>query len=126
MLARLMPLLLHAKAAAISGVVLIGATGALVGVSTQRDVTTVAAEHASASPSMGGARHATPEPWESREPSSPVRSLSVAKAADACASQTAAAVAQIQRVDSAFTLLRADLMKLRAPRAERTVDPPAA
>src|SRR5205814_8555822 len=122
MLARLMPLLLHAKAGAISGVVLIGATGALVGVSSQRVVTTVAAERASASRSASSARHATPEPSESPERSSSPKPLSVTKAADACTSQMAALASQIQRVDSAFTLLRSDLMKLRGTHAESALE----
>src|SRR5438105_5357977 len=122
MLARLMPLLLHAKAGAISGVVLIGATGALVGVSSQNVVTSVAAAPASASPSALSARHATPEPSESTERSSSPKPLSVTKAADACTSQTAVLGSQIQRVDSAFTLLRSDLMKLRGTRPESALE----
>src|SRR5438046_2101523 len=123
MLARLMPLLLHAKAGAISGVVLIGATGALVGASSQRVVTTAAAEHASASPSASSARQTTPEPSESPDHTpSAAKPLSVTKAAEACTSQTAAVASQIQRVDSAFTLLRSDLLKLRGTRPESALE----
>jgi len=41
MLGKLLSLLLHAKSGAISGLFLLGATGALVSVSTQNGVTTI-------------------------------------------------------------------------------------
>src|SRR5207248_8378124 len=111
------------KAGAISGVVLIGATGALVGVSSQRVVTTAPAEQFSASPSALSAPQTTPEPSESPDQApSAAKPLSVATAADACTSQTAALAPQIQRVDSAFTLLRSDLMKLRGTRAKSALE----
>jgi acyl-CoA synthetase (AMP-forming)/AMP-acid ligase II len=51
MLEKLLSLLIHVKAGAVSGVVLLGAAGALVSVSAQNGVTTITITQASPSPS---------------------------------------------------------------------------
>ena len=125
MLGKLLSLLLHAKAGAISGVFLLGATGALVSVSAMNGVTTITITEASASPSASASPRAVhtekPEPSESPEPSaSPNLPLSP-QVVSACTDEATAIAFQIQRVESAFSGFNADLMKLRGTRAAATI-----
>jgi len=126
MLAKLISLLLHAKAGAISGVFLLGATGALVSVSAANGVTTITVTQASPSASANtGVNHsesASPKASKSPKPSSSPDPLSPAKPADACADQAKANAFQVQRVDSAFQGFHTDLMKLRGQRAVVTIE----
>ena len=126
MLAKLISLLLHAKAGAISGVFLLGATGALVSVSAANGVTTITVTQASPNPSAsantGVNPSASPKASKSPKPSSSPDPLSPAKPADACADQAKANAFQVQRVDSAFQGFHTDLMKLRGQRAVVTIE----
>ena len=124
MLAKLISLLLHAKAGAISGVFLLGATGALVSVSAANGVTTITVTQASpsASANTGVNPSASPKASKSPKPSSSPDPLSPAKPADACADQAKANAFQVQRVDSAFQGFHTDLMKLRGQRAVVTIE----
>ena len=122
MLAKLLSLLLHAKAGAISGVFLLGATGALVSVSAQNGVTTITITEPSASPSASAHPSASPSASRSPKPSSSANPLSSPKAADACTDQAKANALQVKRVDSAFSTFHTDLMKLREVRDRATVE----
>ena len=123
MLAKLISLLLHAKAGAISGVFLLGATGALVSVSaTTNGVTTITVTQASPSPSTSAAVAAnsakpskSPEPEESSEPTPATAAAPVAPTA-ACTDEAAAIAAQVKRVNTAFTTFHTDLQALRGTR----------
>ena len=128
MLGKLLSLLLHAKSGAISGLFLLGATGALVSVSTQNGVTTITITQASASPSASASASAHPSasasPSASVSPqlSSSPNSLSSPKPADACADQAKALAFQVQRVDTAFKGFHTDLMKLRGTRSVADIE----
>jgi hypothetical protein len=117
MLAKLLSLLFHAKAGMLSGVLLLGATGALVSASTSNGVTTVTIGQASASPSSAVTTTAThsPKPSRSPEPSeSPKLSSSTSSA---CSDAAKALSLQVQRVDQAFSGFHVDLMHLRGTRS---------
>ena len=124
MLAKLLSLLLHAKAGAISGVFLLGATGALVSVSAQNGVTTITITEASPSPSASARAHPSASPSASRspKPSSSPDLVSLPKAADACTDQAKANALQVARVNTAFSAFHTDLMKLRDVRDRATVE----
>ena len=119
MFEKLLSLLLHAKAGAISGVFLLGATGALVSASTQNGVTTIVFTEPSASPSASARLAPSGSPKPSSSPS-----LSSPKTADtaACADEAKALALQVQRVDSAFKTFHTDLMQLRSTRAKATIE----
>jgi len=126
MFEKLLSLLLHAKAGAISGVFLLGATGALVTVSAQNGVTTITLTDPSASPSASASPHpsasASPVASGSPQPSSSANPLSSPKPADACSDEAKALALQVQRVDSAFKTFHTDLMKLRGQRSVVTIE----
>jgi hypothetical protein len=114
MLAKLLSLLIHAKSGAISGMFLLGATGALVSVSASNGVTTITITEASPSPSVSAspnvpARSARPSPSRSSGPS---LSAVTAPTTAACADEAKALAFQVQRVNTAFTGLHTDLEKL--------------
>jgi hypothetical protein len=122
MLAKLLSLLFHAKAGMLSGVLLLGATGALVSVSAANGVTTITVTQPSASPSSAVTVAATrsPKPSESPEPSkSPKLSSSTSSA---CSDAAKALSLQVQRVDSAFKGFHTDLMHLRGQRSVVVVE----
>ena len=116
MLAKLLSLLIHAKAGVLSGVLLLGATGALISVSASNGVTTITITQASASPSASAAAQATrsPEPSESPEPS---KSPKASSSPNACSDAARALALQVQRVDSAFSGFHVNLMHLRGTRS---------
>ena len=119
MLEKLLSLLLHAKAGAISGVLLLGATGALVSVSAQSGVTTITITEASPTPTAT----ATTPASESPKPSSST-TLSSPKSADttACSDEAKVLALQVQRVDTAFAGFHTDLAKLRGQRDRATIE----
>ena len=117
MLAKLLSLLLHAKAGLVSGVLLLGATGALVSVSAENGVTTITITQPSASPSAQVATSTrSPEPSESPKLSSPASSSTTA-----CTDEAKALELQVQRVDTAFSGYHVDLMHLRGQRANSVI-----
>ena len=134
MLAKLISLLLHAKSGAISGVFLLGATGALVSVSASGGVTTITITEASPSPSASASQSASPTPSASPTASptatgSPTASPSASpspssspSASSACADEAKALAFQVKRVDSAFGGFHTDLMKLRGQRSVKDVE----
>ena len=126
MLAKLLSLLIHAKAGAITGVFLLGATGALVSVSTQNGVTTITLTDPSPSPSASAVARpsASTDPAASASPtlSSALNLLSSPKLADACSDEAKALALQVQRVDSAFKGFHTDLMTLRGQRDRATIE----
>jgi len=125
MLAKLLSLLFHAKAGMLSGVLLLGATGALVTVSASNGVTTVTITQPSASPSTALTTSATrsPKPTESPEPSeSPKLSSSTSSSTTACTDEAKALELQVQRVDTGFSGYHVDLMHLRGQRATSLIE----
>ena len=125
MLAKLLSLLFHAKAGMLSGVLLLGATGALVSVSASNGVTTVTITQPSASPSAALTTTATrsPKPTESPEPSeSPKLSSPTSSSTTACTDEAKALELQVQRVDTAFSGYHVDLMHLRGQRATTLIE----
>lgn len=115
MLAKLLSLLIHAKAGLVSGVLLLGATGALVSVSASNGVTTITITQPSASPSASVATSTrSPEPSESPEPS---KSPKPSSSPNACSDAAKALALQVQRVDKAFSGFHTDLMHLRGTRS---------
>ena len=117
MLAKLLSLLIHAKFGLLSGVLLLGATGALVSVSASNGVTTITITQPSASPSTAVTTATrTPEPSESAEPSESPK-LSSSTASTACTDEATAIALQVQRVDTAFSGYHTDLMHLRGTRS---------
>lgn len=115
MLAKLLSLLFHAKAGLVSGVLLLGATGALVSVSASNGVTTITITQPSASPSAQVATSTrSPEPSESPEPS---KSPKPSSSPNACSDAAKALALQVQRVDKAFSGFHTDLMHLRGTRS---------
>ncbi len=128
MLAKLLSLLLQAKSGAISGVFLLGATGALVSVSASNGVTTVTITEASPSPATDVVTTEptkSPEASKSPKPSSSTDPLSkpaaVTAPTTACTDQEKVNELQVQRVDTAFSGFHTDLMKLRGTRAAATL-----
>jgi hypothetical protein len=123
MLAKLLSLLFHAKAGLLSGVLLLGATGALVSVSAANGVTTITVTQPSASPSSAVTTVTatrSPKPSESPEPSkSPKLSSSTSSA---CSDAAKALSLQVQRVDTAFKGFHTDLMHLRGQRSVVVVE----
>lgn len=124
MIEKLLELFLHAKAGAISGVLLIGASGALVSATTQNGVTTITVTQASPTPSASVSPSpnaaASPSPSVSPSPSpspkpSPSGAPSLA-AASPTTSQTAtrACVDATQTVNAAFHKHHGALAKLRS------------
>ncbi|HAF11019.1 MAG TPA: hypothetical protein DCK98_13195 [Chloroflexi bacterium] len=118
MLAKLLSLLVHAKSGAISGVLLLGATGALVSVSASNGVTTITITEASPSPTTAlttttRANTETPEPPESDSP----KLSSSTTSSTACSDEAKALALQVQRVDNAFSGFHTDLMHLHGLRA---------
>jgi hypothetical protein len=124
MLAKLLTLLFHAKAGLLSGVLLLGATGALVTVSTSGNVTTVTITQPSASPSaLTTTATRSPKPTESPEPSeSPKVSSSTSSSTTACTDEAKALELQVQRVNTAFSGYHVDLMHLRGQRATSVIE----
>ena len=127
MLGKLLSLLLHAKSGAISGLFLLGATGALVSVSTQNGVTTITITEASPSPSASASTSASPTPSASPTASPSAHPSHTASpfsspSSSACADQAKALAFQVQRVDTAFTGFHTDLMKLRGTRSVADIE----
>lgn len=130
MLGKLISLLLHAKSGAISGLFLLGATGALVSVSTQNGVTTITITEASPSPSASASASASPSasPTATRSASpSPSASSSASpspssSSSSACSDEAKALAFQVQRVDTAFRGFHTDLMKLRGQRSVADIE----
>src|SRR5260221_7748826 len=127
MLGKLLSLLLHAKSGAISGLFLLGATGALVSVSTQNGVTTITITEASPSPSASASTSASPTPSASptaspsAHPSASASPFS-SPSSSSCADQAKALAFQVQRVDTAFKGFHTDLMKLRGTRSVADIE----
>jgi hypothetical protein len=124
MFAKLISLLIHAKAGAISGIFLLGATGALVSVSASNGVTTITLTDPSPSPSASASPSPSASPTATATPSaSPTASASPSSSpsANPCADQAKALAFQVQRVDSAFVAFHTDLMKLRDQRDRATI-----
>jgi hypothetical protein len=125
MLAKLLSLLIHAKSGAISGVLLLGATGALVSVSAANGVTTITITEASSSPSASVNHQQTtttaPTPTPTPSPSSASPKLSSPSTSAACTDEAKALALQVKRVDTAFSGFHTDLMKLRGQRAAATL-----
>jgi len=127
MLGKLLSLLLHAKSGAISGLFLLGATGALVSVSTQNGVTTITITEASPSPSASASPSASPTATSSASPSpspSPSASASPSSSPSSspCSDEAKALAFQVQRVDTAFKGFHTDLMKLRGQRSVADIE----
>ena len=126
MFAKLIELLLQAKAGAISGIFLLGATGALISVSASNGVTTITITEASPSPSASASPTASPTPSPSASASptaspSPTPSASPSADTAACADEAQAIAFQVQRVNTAFSGFHTDLEKLREDRSKDTV-----
>jgi hypothetical protein len=125
MLAKLLSLLIHAKSGAISGVLLLGATGALVSVSAANGVTTITITEASPSPSASASAspnvstNHTASPSPTASPSSP--QLSSPASSQACVDEAKALSLQVDRVNTAFTGFHTDLAKLRGTRDTATL-----
>jgi hypothetical protein len=126
MLGKLISLLLHAKSGAISGVFLLGATGALVSVSASNGVTTITiteaspSPSASVSPSPSASASASPTASPSASPSPSASSSASPKPSSSsspCSDEAKALAFQVQRVDKAFSGFHTDLMKLRGQRS---------
>jgi hypothetical protein len=126
MLAKLISLLIHAKSGAISGVFLLGATGALVSVSAANGVTTVTITEASPSPSASASPSASPTASSRTASPSPAASPSLSSntspSTAACTDEATALAFQVKRVDTAFTGFHTDLMALRGVREQATVE----
>lgn len=130
MFEKLLSLLLHAKAGVISGVFLLGATGALVSVSASNGVTTITiteaspspSASASASPSASPTATATPTASPTASPSASASPSSSPSTSSACADEAKVLATQVQRVNSAFSGFHTDLMQLRGQRAKGTIE----
>lgn len=125
MLEKLLSLLLHAKAGAISGVFLLGATGALVSVSVSNGVTTITLTDPSASPSASPSPSASASARPSSSPSarpSASASPSSSPSSSKCSDEAKAIAFQVKRVDTAFKTFHTDLMQLRSTRDRATVE----
>ena len=129
MLAKLLSLLVHAKSGAISGVLLLGATGALVSVSATNGVTTITITEASPSPATSvstttttnATNQTTDTDTETPKPAASPK-LSSSVSSTACTVEATALATEVQRVDSAFSTFHTDLMKLRGQRAATTIE----
>lgn len=125
MLEKLLALLLHAKAGAITGTLLLGATGALVSVSAANGVTTVTVTQASPTPTATTPSSSTSPAPNLFVPASSEPTVSTSpkptEKPDQCADQAHAIAFQVQRVDSAFKGFHTDLMQLRDTRSRDTL-----
>jgi hypothetical protein len=127
MFEKLLAFLLHAKAGAVSGILLLGATGALVTVSTSNSngVTTITITQASASPTTSGSPAlfvpSISSPTISSSPS-PTPSSSPSSSRTACAAEAHKIADQVKRVDRAFREDHHALMELRETRDRETVE----
>ena len=121
MLAKLLSLLIHAKSGAISGVLLLGATGALVSVSASNGVTTITITEASPSP-VSLVSHTTEKTIETETPKPAASPKLSSVSSTACTDEATALATEVQRVDSAFSGFHTDLMKLRGQRAATTIE----
>src|SRR5438105_13826213 len=115
MLAKLLSLLFHAKAGMLSGVLLLGATGALVSVSAANGVTTITVTQPVASPSSAVTTTATRSPKPPEAPK--LSSSSSSSTSSACSDAAKALSLQVQRVDKRFSGFHTDLMHLRGQRS---------
>lgn len=128
MFGKFLSLLLHAKSGAISGLFLLGATGALVSVSTQNGVTTITITEASPSPSASASASASPSasptatPTATASPSASPLLSSPSSSTTACTDEAKALAFQVQRVDKAFSGFHTDLMKLRGQRSVADIE----
>ena len=127
MFAKLLALLLQSKAAALTGVFVIGTTGALVSATTQNGVTTITITEASPSPSASASASASPSAsataTHSAHPSASASALPFSSpSSSACADQAKALAFQVQRVDTAFKGFHTDLMKLRGTRSVADIE----
>lgn len=122
MLAKLLELLIHAKAGAISGVFLLGATGALVSVSVSNGVTTIVLTDPSPTPTATASPTATPTASPSATASPKLSSSPDLSVPTACTDEAKALAFQVQRVDSAFVAFHTDLMTLRGQRDRATIE----
>ena len=123
MLAKLIALLLQAKAGAISGVFLLGATGALISVSASNGVTTVTITEASPSPSASVSPSPSRSPRPSASPSaSPSPTLAAPAATADCSAEAKAIAFQVQRVNSAFQGFHTDLEQLRKDHDKKALE----
>ena len=117
MLAKLIAALLQAKAGAISGVFLLGATGALISVSASNGVTTITVTEATPTPTVAVSPVAvvTPTPTPTPTPTTtPSTAPAVAAPATAdCSAEAKALALQVQRVNSAFSGFHSKLEALR-------------
>ena len=135
MIEKLLELFVHAKLGAISGVFLLGASGALVTATTQNGVTTITVTQASPSPSASASPSASPSAGPSASPSaspspspspSPTASASPSASPSPSATPSAssspraneACVAAVQAVNAAFHADHTALAKLRGPRRD--------
>ena len=112
MLAKLIELLIHAKAGVVSGVFLLGATGALISVSASNGVTTVTITEASPSPTTAVAPVTAPLVEAPASPKA-AESKKVSTDSTACAAEAQAISFQVKRVNTAFSGFHTDLEKLR-------------
>ena len=123
MLERLIELVLHAKSGVFAGVILLGATGALVTATVENGVTTITITQASASPSSSASASpshsasASPTASPSHSPSSsPSSSASAAANAGAttssCSDEAHTINAAVQQVNSAYSQYHSSLNKL--------------
>lgn len=125
MFAKLIALLLQAKAGAVSGVFLLGATGALISVSAANGVTTITITQASPSASASHSASPTPSGSPTATPTgsaTPTASPSGSPTGSACADEAKALAFQVRRVDSAFSGFHTDLMKLRGQRSVADIE----
>ena len=115
MLAKLIATLLQAKAGVISGVFLLGATGALISVSASNGVTTVTITEASPTPTTAVTRPVSSPELNVTAPASPkaAESPKVSTDSTACSAEAQAIAFQVQRVNSAFSGFHTDLEKLQ-------------
>jgi len=127
MLAKLIATLLQAKAGAISGVFLLGATGALISVSASSGVTTVTITEASPSPTTAVTRPVSSPELNVNAPASPkvaekaAESPKVAADSTACSAEAQAIAFQVQRVNTAFSGFHSKLEALRKDHSKDTV-----
>lgn len=124
MLEKLLALLLHAKAGAISGTLLLGATGALISISAQNGVTTITVTQASPTPTAAAPSSSAPSSSSGPQlfvPAGSDPTVSTSPKPDNCADEAHAITFQVQRVDSAFKGFHTDLKQLRDTRSRDTL-----
>ena len=136
MIEKLLALFIHAKSGAISGVFLLGASGALVSATTENGVTTITITQASPSPSASVSPSpsastspvpsASPSPAPSASPSaspspspSPTPSASPSASATPSAPAAHACVDAVRTVNDAFQERHTTLSKMRSGKSER-------